>query len=70
MAGKERGYKLIRRQQGKPDGVITFANTATLIDMVYACEEGGYKMVGHPEITETPEDADFIDTTIITVEPS
>jgi hypothetical protein len=37
--------------------------------MVHWCEEAGYTVVEH-KIIETPEDEDFISTTILTVRRS
>jgi hypothetical protein len=66
MAGKERGYRAIRKEEGKPDVVTTFASTASFNHMVRWCEEAGCTVVEHKTI-ETPEDKNFISTTILVV---
>jgi hypothetical protein len=67
MAGKERGNKLIRKQKGKEDETITFTNNASFSHMQQACEADGYKVLSY-ETTVTPDDLDFVSTTIMTVE--
>jgi len=70
MTGKkERGYKLIRRQKGKPDRTVSFANTSSLNHMLQACADDGFDVLGDPETIVTPDDPDFISTTTIVVEP-
>jgi hypothetical protein len=69
MAGQERGYKAIRKEVGKPDVVTTFASTASFNHMLYWCEEARCTVKEH-KVIETPEDADFISTTIFTVRRS
>ena len=46
--------------------MVTFAFTSSLNHMLRWCEESGYEVLWREEIL-TPEDEDFISTTILTV---
>jgi hypothetical protein len=66
MPGRERGYKVIRREEGEHDRVVTFANTASLNHMLRWCEEEGYKVFSW-DVGKTAEDLDFIHTIVLRV---
>jgi len=63
----DRSYKAIRRENGQPDVVTHFPDTASPADAIRWCEADGYKVIGS-QIIDTPEDEHFISTTMINVE--
>jgi hypothetical protein len=63
-----RSYKVIRRENGKPDVLTFLPCTASAPEAVLWCESEGYKVIDH-EIIETPDDEKHIATVVVTVEP-
>ena len=63
-----RSYKVIRREEGKPDALIFLPHDASKPDAVRVCEEDGYRVIDH-EITDTPHDKKHIATIVVIVEP-
>jgi hypothetical protein len=61
-----RSYLAIRREEGKPDAVKHFPDTATDVDAIDWCEADGYEVIGQ-EITETPNDPKYISFTVVKV---
>jgi hypothetical protein len=66
MAGQERSYRAIRKEEGKADVVTSFASTASFNHMAHWCEEAGRTIVTY-KVIETPHDEKFVSTTIFTV---